>query len=266
MKKLGKFILTILSLATIFGIFILGLLLFAAKANADLTAKANHDNIKVDFFYHGSTVSVKGTSNPGTDLVVKIASPEGHEVLKQKGKIAGFLWMNTGTLNFERTPNLYSIHSTKKIEDILSEEDMNKYVLGYSALKKHIEIKPVSNEPARNSWLNELIKFKESSNLYSTSVGRISTFIQDGRQGYYILTNWPYRAAPGDYPVTVYAVKDKKIIEQAEANVHVEQVGSIKALAQMAKNNAAVYGLISIVLAIGAGFGVGLVFKKGGAH
>jgi hypothetical protein len=35
----------------------------------------------------------------------------------------------------------------------------------------------------------------------------------------------------------------------------------------MAKNNAAVYGILSILAALGAGIGVGLVFRKGGgAH
>ena len=67
-------------------------------AFAMLTAKANHDHITVDFFYHGSTVSVKGESDPGVDLVIKITSPEGHQVLKQKGKVAGTLWMNVGEL------------------------------------------------------------------------------------------------------------------------------------------------------------------------
>ncbi len=38
---------------------------FAAPASAMLTAKANHDHITIDFFYHGSTVSVKGNLGAG---------------------------------------------------------------------------------------------------------------------------------------------------------------------------------------------------------
>jgi len=69
------------------------------------------------------------------------------------------------------------------------------------------------------------------------------------------------------YTVTVYAVKNKKIVEQAESKVQVEQAGIVKRLAGMAKNNAAVYGILSIMAALGAGFGVGLIFRKGGgAH
>lgn len=236
-------------------------------ASAELTVKANHDDIKIDFFYHGSTVSVAGLADKDTDLIIKIASAEGHEVLKQKGKVAGMLWMNTGTLNFENTPNLYSIYSTKNIDDILSTDEMDKYVIGYPALSRHVEIEPLANEDEKAVWFNEFVKYKESSHLYKTSSGDILISDKDGRQSYYILTAWPYQAPPGDYVVTVYAVKDHKIIEQNEAKVLVEQVGAIKMLAGMAKNNGALYGLISIMAALAAGFGVGLIFKKGGgAH
>jgi hypothetical protein len=53
-------------------------------------------------------------------------------------------------------------------------------------------------------------------------------------------------------------------VEQAEAKVNVEQIGLVKTLATMAKNSAAFYGILSIGIALGAGFGVGLVFRKGG--
>ncbi len=243
-------------------------LIGAGSASAMLTAKANHDHISIDFFYHGSTVSVKGVSDPGVDLVIKMTSPEGHQVLKQKGKVGGFLWMNVGQLKFEKTPNFYAVYSTKKLDDLLSKEEMEKYVLGYPALAKHIEVSPVANEEEKSRWFSEFVKYKEASRVYANSFGNISTTATaDGKQEYYILTDWPYQAAPGDYVVTVYAVKNGKVVEQAEAKVNVEQVGLVKTLATMAKNSAAFYGLLSIGIALGAGFGVGMIFRKGGgAH
>jgi hypothetical protein len=57
------------------------------------------------------------------------------------------------------------------------------------------------------------------------------------------------------------------VVETAETHVFVEQVGMVKYLAGMAKNNGALYGVVSILAALAAGFGVGMVFRKGGgAH
>jgi len=247
--------------------FAICILQFAISNNAFamLTATANHDHITIDFFYHGSTVSVRGMSEPGVDLVVKITSPEGHQVLKQKGKVAGALWMNVGQLKFDQTPNFYEVFSTKKVEDILSREELEKHVIGYPALAKHVEITPVANEEEKAKWFDEFVKFKEESKVYTASAGKIETTINaEGKQEYYILTAWPYQAQPGDYLVSVYAVKDNKVVEQAQSKVNVEQVGMVKTLATMAKNSPAIYGFLSIGVALGAGFGVSLVFRKGG--
>jgi len=247
--------------------FMVLILAAAGNASAKLTATANHDHIKIDFFYHGSSVSVRGISDPGIDLVMKITSPEGHQELRKKGKLAGFLWMNVGKLTFENAPKFYAIHSTKKLEDILSREEMETYGLGYPALEKHVEISPVGSEDEKADWFNQFVKFKEASKLYSVSSGKINMTEQGGKQNYYVLLEWPYQALPDNYTITVYAVKDKKVVETAETHVLVEQVGMVKSLAGMAKNNGAFYGIISILAALGAGFGVGMVFRKGGgAH
>ena len=255
--KCGVTAVAVLVLTMIFG--------FVQPASAMLTARANHDHITIDFFYHGSTVSVRGEADPDTDLIIKITSPEGHQTLKQKGKVGGMLWMNVGTLKFEQTPDFYEVFSTKKVEDILSREELDRHVIGYTALQKRVEITPIANEQEKEKWFAEFVKFKEDSRVYTTSFGKITTTVKpDGRQEYYILTDWPYQAAPGDYLVSVYAVKGNKVIEQAESKVNVAQVGMVKSLATMAKNTPAIYGFLSIGVALGAGFGVSMVFRKGG--
>jgi Putative transmembrane protein (Alph_Pro_TM) len=55
-------------------------------------------------------------------------------------------------------------------------------------------------------------------------------------------------------------------IESAKADVNVEQVGVVKSLADMAKNNGGLYGIFSIVAAPAAGFGVSMVFKNVEVH
>jgi len=102
--------------------------------------------------------------------------------------------MNVGQLKFERIPNFYEVFSTKKLEDMLSREEMEKYVIGYSALEKHVEITPAINDSEKETWFNEFVKFKEDSRLYASSFGKIEKkMTADGKEEYYILTEWPYR-------------------------------------------------------------------------
>ncbi|MHB8893573.1 MAG: TIGR02186 family protein [Candidatus Geothermincolia bacterium] len=241
--------------------------LAAGNATAELTVKANHDHITVDFFYHGSSVSVRGVCDPDADLIIKIAAADGLEVLKEKGKMAGVLWMNVGTLEFEKTPKLYEIYSTKPSRELLTPEEADRYVLGYSALARHVEINPPATAEKRKQLFGDYLKFKEASKLYARTTGQITFAEKDGKHTYAINTPWPYQAAPGEYVATVYAVKGGKVVETVESKVVVEQVGTVRYLASLAKNHGALYGLLSIAMALGAGFGVGLIFRKGGgAH
>ena len=87
----------------------------------------------------------------------------------------------------------------------MNKDEIDRYSIGYQALQGHAVMNASSDE--KSKWFNEFIKFKESSNLYSTTTGRISLTKKNGKQAYYILTQWPYQAPPGDYTVTVYAVR-----------------------------------------------------------
>ncbi|MBI5748254.1 MAG: TIGR02186 family protein [Nitrospinae bacterium] len=57
------------------------------------------------------------------------------------------------------------------------------------------------------------------------------------------------------------------VIEKSETKLLMEHTGIMRIIADMAKNNGALYGTISIIIAIVAGFGVGIIFRRGiGGH
>jgi len=67
--------------------------------------------------------------------------------------------------------------------------------------------------------------------------------------------------------VKAQAVKDGRVAEYATSKVTVERVGIVDRLTSMAQKNGALYGIVAIAAALLAGFGVGLIFGKGGgAH
>ncbi|MCL6472227.1 MAG: TIGR02186 family protein [Firmicutes bacterium] len=148
-KEKTGIIIALLSMA------LLILLVFASTAFAQIIVNTNADDIKIRAFYHGGRVDISGKTDPGADVIVKITSSEEKTKLREKGKV-GFFWLNKDPLIFERVPNLYLLYSTKDIPSILNREEMDKYVIGYPALKKHIEIVPVKNESEKTSGLTSL--------------------------------------------------------------------------------------------------------------
>jgi hypothetical protein len=154
------------------------------------------------------------------------------------------------------------------LDDILSREEMDRYVIGYPALSRHLDITPVKNQDEKTKFFNQFVNFKESSHLYSMSPQEISRTPKNGKQAYSINLNWPYEAPPDNYLVTVYEIKNKKVIGKAESHIVVKQAGAVKTLYNMARNNGALYGILSVMVALTAGFMVAIVFPKKakGAH
>jgi uncharacterized protein (TIGR02186 family) len=261
------------------GLALCGMVLLPWRADAEadgpatgavtvkLTTKANHDHIDINTFYHGSTVSVQGDCAPDTDLVIKISAAEGETSLKQKGKVGGLLWMNVGDLHFSRVPGLYLLKSSGNIEEVVAPEEASRYVLGYDALKRHLEVEPAATPAERTEIVGQFIQYNEENKLFARQTGGIEFKNENNKRTYYTVFDWPYQAKPGDYVVDVYAVRDGRVVDTARAPVKVEQAGTVKYLAAMARNNGALYGILSIVVALASGFGAGAIFRKqGGAH
>jgi hypothetical protein len=237
-----------------------------SNAWAALTVKANHDDVKIGYNYHGSTVSIGGISDPGVDLILKISSDNASEKMRRKDKVAGFLWMNVEELHLENVPAVYFLRSTKDPAQLLDAAKLTANGIGYEAITQNAEISPLPDPNRKNALFADFIKYQESKNKFSQSVGGIELTPHPEGQAYQTLFDWPYQVSPGDYQVTAYAVKDGDVVDTAQTNVTVENAGEVKALHDLASNNGALYGIAAIMVAIAAGFGVGMVFRSGGAH
>lgn len=259
---------SISSLLVLLGVFLAAEMVLPEVASATLSANANVNRISIDSFYHGGGVTVSGLCDPAVDIAIRVTST-GDEAttLKRKGKAAGLLWMNVGELKFDNAPYLYFVQSTAEINTLLSADEAERYTLGYAALGRYMEIAQLENEAERAKWLDAFLDYKEHQHLYQQRQGGIAFHDNPSGRLYTAVFHWPYQARPGLYQVEVFAVRDGKVVERATTQLHVEQTGAVKALAAMAKNNGAMYGVLSIIIALVCGFGVGMIFRKGGgAH
>lgn len=246
---------------------LIGMAVIAPSAMAELTTNVNHDLIEIRLNYNGSTVSVKGEADAGSNLVIKISGAEKEEKLKSKDKVGGLFWMNTDEHVFTEVPELYFLKSTADPAQILSEDQLLANNIGYKAVAANGKIEPEVPPAEKAVLFEEFFKYKEDQNLYNQSVEGIETSPSGAVQSFDTVFDWPYQAKPGIYEVTVYSVKDGQITGTSKGEVRVEETGVVKTLSDMSKNNGGLYGLLAIGVAVIAGFGVGIVFRKGGgAH
>ena len=67
---------------------------------------------------------------------------------------------------------------------------------------------------------------------------------------------WPKKAPPAEYEVTVYEVRDGAVIRGLAVPIEVVRTGFPAWLAAMAENRASLYGTVAVIIAAMAGFGI----------
>ncbi len=243
---------------------ICGLFAVTAPAARAITCEVTPREVPISITYHGAKLTITGQTAPDDDLILKISSEPHDTAMKSYGKVGGLVWMKNGSLEFRGVPGVYLVNTTKDLNIILSETERGQYQLGYDAMAKATKIEDDKGQPADRKWFDEFTRFKEKEMIYKIQQSAFTR--QHGERGdtFEIVVNWPYQAPPGIYNIDLLAVNNGKVVDKAVSTFEVKRVGIIAALSKMAVDQAALYGIMSVLIALAAGSAVGAIFKKGG--
>ncbi len=227
----------------------------------NLTVKPSE--IPITIGYGGKNVVIKGTTSEPGEVIIKISSKTEAARFKYKGKAAGLFWMKIGDIEYKPVPSVYKIYSSGKIDEILNANERASYYIGYDSLENMVQIEGGPKNMDKDLWFKQLVKFKEENGLYGIQEGAVK-FVSDNQ--FECKIHWPFQAMPDDYKIEAFLVKDQHVLDKADTMLKVKRAGIVKQFTSLAFGKPAVYGVMAIVIAMIAGFGVGMVFKGGGAH
>lgn len=233
---------------------------YAESPPEGIAVKVTPAVIPMGTFYSGAKVHVEGTVPPGSDVVIAVRGPDTIEVFNKVGR-AGPIWVNVGKVSISGIPSVLLIFSSKRVCDCLCRAEVDRHVLDAAAIKGQIKIKPQAS--ATDLVADEFLKLKYRQGSYQLeNVGvRVAEAKEEG-QGYSLDFDWPRNAAPGMYRVSVSACRDGNVIHSQEIPLEVAEIGFPAAIAGMARERPATYGIISVVAAVLAGFGIDFITTK----
>lgn len=217
--------------------------------------------IEIDTFYNGTTLQIAGSVPDGAQVVLRFTGASEDVHMKQKGKALGLLWMNMNSLLFQNVPKVCLTQSSVPLT-ALGQAGAG---LNTAVLMDKVGIEPGTAD--RNTLLPELLKLKELEGLYRQGSGAVVLGEKSGGQRRFQANmSIPSRLSPGAYVVEAFAVMDGKIAAESTRAMDVRMVGVPAMMADMAFNHGAWYGVLSSVIALLAGLGVGLVFQSKEPH
>jgi uncharacterized protein (TIGR02186 family) len=254
------------------GFLVAGMMFFPQPAicAVPVTVNARPNKIMVGALFSGADVAVSGTIPAGSEAVVIVTGQQQDLPLKTKGRALGFLWMNLGSVTFHHVPTLYIVNTPKSLEasrDAGSGEGLGLDV-GFESLKAQAEITPTPDPDDKALLLQEFLKLKEGQGLYTVNSGTVHYSVtKDGMRSFETDIHIPARVAPGEYEVKVEAFNGGHVVDAATQDIEVEEVGVPALLSSLSFKHGGIYGLLAVVVAIGAGLLMDFFFGgQKGAH
>jgi len=237
------------------------LILLAAPATAEeIVLGLSQDEVAITATFEGSEILVFGAikrSAPAPDgdlgLIVAVAGPDDHVTVRRKDRRFG-IWVNTDDVKVDAAPTFYAVATSGPLDEILSAtEDLRRKITLRSAIRS-----VGTNVMDSRNFTNALIRIRSEQQLYQVLEGAVD-FEEDTL--FRTSVRLPANLVEGDYEARIFLTRDGKIVDEYVTEIPVKKVGLERWLYNLARNNAVLYGLMSLAIAIAAGWSASAVFS-----
>lgn len=248
---------------------LLGLLLLAGGASAEqLTIALSTSDIRIDSDFTGSEIAVFGvierdaaTVSRGSpyEVAVLVSGPTETVVARRKEPLL-FLWVNRASETFESAPSFYALASTRPLAEIATPSLLERLGLGFANMPLDPLATPASARAA-SDFRDAFIRLRREAGLYSEIAGGV-TFIGSSDTVFVSPTWIPSNAPDGRYTIRVFLFSGSVFLAEQQATLNVTKVGFEQFMYASAHDNALLYGLACVGLALFAGWLAGVIFRR----
>lgn len=236
-------------------------LVLALPAKAEeIVLGLSRDEVSITATFEGSEILIFGAvKRDGSEIavgdlgvIVTIAGPDRPVTVRKKDRRLG-IWVNTESVDVDVAPTFYAVATNKPLSDILTyTEDLNTRI----SMQRAIRSVGATVENAQ-SFTEALIRIREGQGLYQTLPEGV---LLQQETLFRTLIPLPANLTEGDYSAEIYLTRGGQIIDLYTTKIPVKKVGLERWLYNLAHENAFLYGLMSIAIAIAAGWGASAIF------
>ncbi|NVO21804.1 TIGR02186 family protein [Donghicola mangrovi] len=222
----------------------------------------SHEEIRITTRFDGSDILIYGavkrdeTSAPDLPLqvIITVAGPSGPTTVWRKERVGG-IWMNTDSVEIDRAPSFYAVATTAPLKEILSEtEDLRHKISIPRAIRS---VGAPQNIDDAEAFTDALIRIHERNHSYLTAEGAAQL-----HENTLFDTNitLPSNLTEGEYKIRIFLTRDAAVVANYETPISVRKVGLERWLYALSREHALLYGLLSLALAVAAGWGASTFF------
>lgn len=238
-----------------------------ASAERLVVSLSNH-RIAITSNFVGEDIVLFGTIEPNTatgalrppyDLVVTVAGPRLTLRTRRKQRMLG-IWVNVDSREFVRVPSYLAVLSNRPVNDVANQETLRRLQVGLDYFLLPQRIGPdladtVRDDPFRRAF----VRLQKQQGLYRESATAVT-----------FLTPTVFRAAipmpaavpTGNYEIEVELFAAGSLVARTDTALEVIKTGFEQYVADAARDNGLLYGMVTALMALTIGWIASIVFRR----
>jgi len=233
-----------------------------AAAPESIVAGLSQTSVAITADFSGSEILIYGavkreTAIPDTPLavIVTVEGPSTALTVRRKDRRFG-IWVNTDAVTIDRAPSFYAITTTAPLDAILTDTENLRHRISIPSAIRAVGMSAEAKDAPL--FLESLLRIREAQGRYKLKEGQVALtedtlFRAD--------VELPANLTEGDYRVRIFLTRGGVVVDALERSINVRKAGLERLIFTLAQEQPLIYGLISLALAVAAGWGASAVFR-----
>lgn len=244
-------------------VLVFALFVALPAAAEDIVLGLSKDTVSINTSFDGSEILVFGAvkreapipDDPRLQVIVTVAGPDETVTVRRKEKVLG-IWVNTDAVEIDRAPSFYAVSTSTALGLSLSNTEDLRHRVSIPRAIRSVGAPDTIADATR--FTDALIRIKSRSNQYQLNEGTVSV---DEQTLFRTAIELPAALTEGDYETRIFLTRGGKVVSKYQTSIYVRKVGLERWLFKMSRENALLYGIMSIGIAIAAGWAASAVFR-----
>ncbi|MEM1316412.1 MAG: TIGR02186 family protein [Pseudomonadota bacterium] len=241
-------------------------LLWTAAAQADerVVAALSQNQVSITTTYSGSEIFVFGAVKRDApavearlDVVVAVDGPPEPVIVRRKARRFG-IWANADAVEINEAPSFYAVSASGPLDEILSATDDLRHRIGVQRQVRAVDLDDAVDPQERDSFREAVIRLRAADGLYLEMQDEVRITDDTLFAARFAL---PANLVEGDYRARVFLLHDKAVVDVYETSIAVRKAGLERWLYTLSREAPLIYGLLSIAVALVAGWGASEAFR-----
>lgn len=231
-----------------------------ALASESVVSELSQDGVSITATFDGSEIFLFGAIkrdkpvgvNVGKlDVIIEVSGPPTETLVRRKDRKI-IIWVNAESVEMERAPSFYSIAATGPLEELVTDSERSLRNLG---LDYAVRIADDADEEFREA----VIRIHQKNGTYASDITPV-TLTEETL--FSTKLAMPVNVVEGEYTVKTLLVRDREVISISTSTITVRKTGIEKWLYTLAHEQAFLYGLLSLAVALLAGWTASEIFRR----